>query len=168
MTVHKAIDRITWRLNNGWKANENDARAINTIIEFINDKHKEQLVNYGLFAKLYIYFYGSLLNHYKATVFSSIPQKELHKILYKPLEDHIEHFKNTLNDSELYIAYSDLDISLKHPKLLTEEERQRDAKKLEENKDKIAGAIANAWDYESVKEHLDTMINKAIDTYKNK
>jgi len=169
--IKKAINRITWRIGgNGWKANQNDADAINFIIDFVNVKHKEQINNHQLFAKLYIYVYGQFLSLYDATVFDDIPQKELHRILDKPLEQIIEDFTRQLNNSDKYSFYKELGLSKKHPLTMTDQEKKSDMKILEavkNDKEKLESFITEIWDYEAVKENLEFQINNAINKYRN-
>ena len=167
-TINKAVNRLTWRINNGWKANENDIESINFIIDFVNKKHEKQINDYGLFAKLYIYVYGQFLQHYKATVFDKIPEKELHKILDRPIATFIEDFKNQLNNSELYALQSELGLSDKHPSSRTQSEKDNDSEILDKvlnNKEYLEVFVGEAVDYETVKENLETQINNVIDTY---
>jgi hypothetical protein len=101
MTITKAIQRFTWRFKNGWKANENDLEALNTIIDFINNKHNAQLANNEVAFKLYITAFSWFIDHYKTDVFDSIPQKELHKLLNTPLEPFIKRFTDKINSRAL-------------------------------------------------------------------
>lgn len=97
MTITKAIQRFVWRLKNGWKANENDLEALNTIIDFVNNKHNAQLSNNEVAFKLYVTALSWFIDHYKTDVFDPIPQKELHKLLNKPLQPFIQRFTDKIN-----------------------------------------------------------------------
>ena len=167
-TIKKAVNRITWRMQNGWKFNQIDLEAVNYIISFINRQQKKQFNDYKLFAKLYIYVYGQFLNHYEATVFDKIPEKELHKIFDTSIENIIEDFKNNLNDSERYDIHKELGLSQSHPLLTTEAERRSDSKILEkvsQDKDLTESFFGEVWDYETVKDNLTIQINNAINNY---
>lgn len=163
-TITKAINRITWRLtSNHWKANQTDEDAINYIIKFANNHNEKQLQNNELFAKLYIYVYKSFLTHYNATVFDDIPQKELHKLLDKSIQHHVEEFRQALNESENYKLQEQLGLTAgKHPATRTKEEKEKDSKILSTLEEPL---VKEAWDYETVKENLNSMINSALNEY---
>jgi len=169
--IKKAINKITWRIGgNGWKATQNDVDAINFIIDFVNVKHKEQINNHQLFAKLYIYVYGQFLKHYNATVFDKIPEQELHKLLERPIDQFIEDFKNQLNSSELYSLQDELGLSNSHPATRTQKEKDNDSKILDQvlnNKESLEAFMGDPFDYELVKENLEAQINNAINIYRN-
>lgn len=158
MTINQAVQRFRWRLTNGWKPNETDLEAFNTIVEFVNNQHKNQLPKNELFAKLYIHLYGKLLNHYNATVFDPEPQKELNRILDRPIENIIEDFRQSLNLSELYQVFQEKGIEVKHPILKTDEQKKREAQS-------ITIQELPEWTYEDVKNQLETQINLALNQY---
>lgn len=155
MTITKAVERIQWRMKNGWKPNANDIEAINGIIDFVNQKHQRQINDYQLFAKLYIFVYSEFLSNYKTTVFDNVAQVELHRLLEKPIEHHIEDFRKTLNDSGLYQRMESNGFKMKHPALKTQEER--DVEVLPDLKDE--------WEIDEVRDNLTTQINLAINQY---
>lgn len=146
--IKKALNRISWRMQNSWKSNQNDIDAYNQIVDFVNNTNK--INDYQLFAKLYIWVYGQLLIHYNATVFDKEPQKELHRILDKPLTQIIEEFTNKLNQTELYQLLQDKGISTKP----------------HGEKDKVLELDQYPeWKTEDVKNNLETMINRAINQF---
>ena len=84
MNIKKAVEHFLWKLNpknSQWKATDKDVEAINGIMTFVNQKHKQQLNENQLFAKLYINYYAELLKYYKSTVSDREAQKELHILL---------------------------------------------------------------------------------------
>lgn len=97
MTITKAVQRFVWRFKNGWNANENDVEALNTIIDFTNNKHNAQLQNNELAFKLYVTAFSWFIDYYKTDVFDPIPQKELHKLLNKPVQPFVKRFTDKLN-----------------------------------------------------------------------
>lgn len=161
MTITNAINRITWRTKNGWKTNDNDVTAINTIIDFVNKQQSKQINDLHLFAKLYIFVYGQFLKHYNTTVFDKIPKKEIDEILKQPVENLIGIFTQQLNDSELYKTFEDLGINMKHKATLLENQNRANTEILE----KSTIDIQNIWSYEDVKECLESQINDAINRY---
>jgi hypothetical protein len=99
MNIQKAAKRLTWRFNDNrtFKPNQNDAEALNQIIDYINKKEKQQLIDNQLFGKLYIYLLDSFISHYKTTEEDSIPQKELHRILNATGKTLIQKFTDNRN-----------------------------------------------------------------------
>ena len=118
MTIKKAIEHFGFKLNPKnkiWKATKKDIDALDFIMGFVEDKHKQQLRDNELFAKMYIMVYAQYLERYKTTIFDDIPRKELHKLLARPLNEFIQRFTDRLNESELYALFDELEIKLEHP-----------------------------------------------------
>ena len=154
MTIKKALDRISWRLSNGWKANEKDIEALNTIAKFVNQKHDEDFNNNTLFAKLYVYIYGEFLKYYEATVFDNIPQKELHKELDKPFSQIVEEFIDKHHLIEMALQMPP-EIRYKHPKQIRYKYKDIDFEF--KHIEKI--------DYKEAKNNLVKLINLALNEY---
>lgn len=169
MTIKKAVEHFLWKFKNSWNPTQQDVDALNTIISFVTDKHKQQIQDYHLFAKLYIMVYAQYLERYKTTIFDDIPRKELNKLLDRPIEDFIHRFTDRLNESELYSLFDDLGVKLEHPatKLIQDKEKENKALKTalnnKNNKERFCGQI---WDYEIVKENLELQINNIINLLK--
>ena len=142
MTVNKAMERFAWRLGGGkaFQPNQNDIEAYNTIAEFIEEKEKKQIIDNQLFGKLYIYLFGEFVNYYKASVFNNIPQKELHKLLDKPIRQIVEEVKDRLNFIEMEAC-------------MKEKNNLDDYTPIE---------------YEEIAENLKAMINAAVNQYSPK
>lgn len=170
-TINKAVNRLEWRFKNTWRQSlkEDDIHALNKIIEFIEDKHKKQIQDYHLFAKLYIMVYAQFLEKYNATVFDKIPVKELSRYLDQPLENIIQRFTDKLNESELYELFNEVGIEQKHPVLVGEEQKNKETDLLietinsDENLRRLKGQV---WDYETIKENIELQVNNAINTFK--
>jgi hypothetical protein len=169
MTIRKAVERLVWRFSNGWNVNQLDADALNMIQKFVEDKHKKQIQDYHLFAKLYIMVYAQYLERYKTTIFDDIPRKELHKLLDLPVDNFIQRLTQRLNESELYSLFNDLDIELTHPATKSIQCKAKELNALttalndSNNKEKFCGEI---WDYETVKENIELQINNVINKFK--
>lgn len=148
MTIKTALDRIFWRFQK-IKGNDTDQQALNTIAEFVNDKHKQQLKDNELFAKAYIFMYAHFLKHYDTDIYDAIPQKELHRYLDQPIERIIERFKQRLNERELEDRCKAKGVEVTHPRI---------------NRADID--YSDAWDYETVKDNLEIQINLALDLKK--
>ena len=143
MTIKTALERIFWRFQtiNG---NITDQKALDTLAEFVNDKHAKQLQDNEMFAKVYIFMYSYFLKRYNTDVYDPIPQKELHRYLDQPLERIIERFKVKMNEKEY-----ELQGTIEHPEI-----------------GKSTSDFKDVWDTETVKEHLELMINMALNEFK--
>ena len=165
MTIKRAIEHFSFKFKNVWKPTQPDVEALNTIIEFVEAKHKKQIQDYQLFAKLYIMVYAQYLERYKTTIFDEIPKKELHKLLDRPLDFFLELFTQRLNESELYSLFDELYINMDHPILKSDELKNKETNKLQnalndkENLRKFTGQI---WCKEEVTENLELQINNVI------
>jgi hypothetical protein len=195
MTITRAIEHLKWKYGNKWNPTQTDADALNTIIKFTEDKHKKQLHDYHLFAKLYVMVYAQFLDKYKATVFDDIPKKELTKYLNTPLENIIQRFTDKLNESELYTifdlagttdfdhihisrieeiykekGYDDVIVKQKTEKIINQrKETSIELEKLLENHQDIKDYLYKGkeiWDYETVKDNLEVDINNTINLLK--
>jgi len=166
MTIKKAIEHLKWKYRNKWNPTQLDVDVLNTFIEFVEEKHKKQLQDYNLFAKLYIMVYAQFLDKYKATVFDDIPKKELSRYLDQPLEVIIQRFTDKLNESELYELFKDLNIEMKHPALKSESIKNKETDLLEKalkEDDNLERFTGHLWDYETVKDNLELQINSVIE-----
>lgn len=164
-TIKKAVEHFAYKCANVWGATTKDAEALDMIMGFVEDKHKKQIQDHQLFAKLYIVVYSQYLEKYKTTVFDDIPRKELTKLLSYSTEQLVQRFTDKLNESELYSLFETLDIDMSHPATKTQEIKDKETDKLQEalkdkdNFDKFNGKV---WDYETVKENLELQINNTI------
>lgn len=150
-TIKDAVNHFLFKLNpknNIWNATERDKQAIDKIIEFVEQKHKQQIHTHQLFAKLYITFYGELLKYYECTVFESTPQKAIHKILDTPTEELIKKFIDKHHGVEMALQIPKKD-RYKHPKQINKYEL-KEIDKLE---------------YQETEYNLTAMINLAINEY---
>ena len=137
MTPHKAIEHFKWKLQNKWKPTKVDIEAFNAVKNYVVEKEKQQLIDNQLFGKLYIYLYGEFVTYYKASVMDDIPQKELHKLLDKPLKMVVESVRDRIN---LY----EMDYHMKKNKNLKE---------------------YSELDYDELADNLRIMVNGALNEY---
>jgi hypothetical protein len=93
----------------------------------------------------------------------TLPRKQLHSILEKPIEQWIEDFKEQLNDNERYTALESVGIDLKHPVLVSNDERAQNTIKAK----KVVETLLNdVWDTETVTECITVEINNALNKYR--
>ena len=164
MTVKRALDQLIFKFKKVWNPTQSDVDALNSIITFVDDKHKQQINNYELFAKLYIFVYQEFLRNHNTTVFNSVPQKELNKLLDRPIEEFIKDFTKSQNDIEQRLYFKELGIEEKHPALKTLEEKAKDFEKLKGfDKDRLFGTV---WKVEDIQPQLINQINSVIDFIK--
>lgn len=153
MTINKAIEYFQFMVSNGhWKKSPKTVEAINCVMDFVEKKHKDQFNNHQLFAKLYITYYGELLKYYRTDVFDDIPQKELHKVLDRPLERIIEDFVKKATDIEQSLQY-EVNGVLKHPLQLSSDQKESI---------EILDAVMT---YDEAEKNLTSLINLAIDEF---
>lgn len=168
MTIKKAIDHFNFKFDKVWKPTQYDVDALITIIEFVEDKHKKQIQDYHLFAKLYIVVYAQYLDRYKTTVFDDIPKKELNKLLDKPLDFFLNLFTQRLNESELYSLFDELNINMDHPALKSDKIKDKETNKLHNalnDKENIKRFRGEIWKKEVVQEKLELDINNLINKH---
>ena len=160
MNIIKAIKHFEFKLTKHWKPTKTDLEAYNEILDFVEHKHKEQINDNQLFAKLYISYYAEILKYYQATVFDKEPQKTLHKILDTPIEQVIKDFVKTANEIEVENKMKLAGIEIKHPALVSKDQKQREADifKIEMLDDEL--------NYEEAKDNLTSLINLSLNTYK--
>lgn len=157
MKLKEALNRIVWRVKSIKNANNTDIEALKTLIEFIENTDK--INDYSLFAKIYVTFYGELLQYYKTSVFDPSPQKDLHRLLDQSWERTVEKFVKKANDMEVYVRFKEAGISDKHPMLKTDEEKRKDLQKFQlEFTDPI-------MTYEEAEQNLKALINLALNKY---
>lgn len=170
MTITSAVNHFIFKLNKVWKSTSRDEESIKTIMSFVEQKHKKQLTQNELFAKLYINTYRQLLEHYNTTVFDKEVQKKLHEDLDKPLSYFIKKLTDSLNESELYSLYKELDIEIKHPALVSETKKEENVNKLikaMDDKSKKDAFIGDVWKYDDVQDIITQQVNHAINILTN-
>lgn len=176
METKKALQRLGWRfseaINKGdniFRINANDLEALKSIDSAIKEHQKQQYEHNELFAKLYIYLFQKILENDNATVMDKEPRRKIYNLLKKPLESIISDFTQSLNDSERYEVLESAGVSMEHPALETEENKQNDtaaiqeALKEPENMQKFLGEV---WDNKTVAEIMQTEVNQAINLFK--
>jgi len=157
ININKALEHFKWKFNNGWKPTQTDITAYNSIAEFVEQKHSNQISDNQLFAKLYIKYYGELLQFYTASVFDKEPQKELHKILDTPIEDLIKEFTDKANFLECILKMKKAGINVeKHPRTLT------DLQILKEKQSFKMEFLDNEMTEDEATDNLKMLINLAL------
>ncbi|MEX1383697.1 hypothetical protein [Lutibacter sp.] len=174
MKIKEAQNRIFWRFGgngnkNPFPINETDIEAFNTISDYIEEKEKNQINDYELFAKLYIVLLKQQLQHYKTTVFDGIPRNGIQRVLDKPLYQLVDEFKDFLNQSEMYTLFREAGDDLKHPIYVSNDEKEKTIGNVQELLKSPKNALKmnlSVWDFETVKDNIESEINNAINTFK--
>ena len=156
MNIKKAIEHFQFKFKNAWRPTQRDVEALNSVINFTNKKHSEQLRDNEMFAKAYVFMYAYFVKHYNTDIFDDIPQKELHRFLDQPIERIVERFKDRLNEKELEDMYKAKGIEVKHPMVETVKEKEDNLSKLG------IDDFKESWDFETLKEQLELMINLTL------
>ena len=156
MTINKAIEHFKYKLTNVWKATEHDITAFNKLVDFVNVKHKQQLRQNELFAKLYVFAYAYYIKRYDSDVYCKTTQKELHKLLDLPLELFMQRFTRKINDIEMEQMYKSKKLDIKHTKQYTAEENEI-----------IKDILLNheEWTVEDMQEQMYAQINNVLNEF---
>jgi hypothetical protein len=106
--VKKAGQRLQWRMQpneNGeyktFKVNEDDFKALNSILGLCNRLQNLNPLDNVLFEKLLIRFMTQEIRHHGTTIFNRNLLKEISTILAYPLEDFYTAFYNDLHSNQL-------------------------------------------------------------------
>jgi len=162
MILKKAINRLAWRFNGGgFKPNEQDIKAINDVITWINNQKEESIKNNRLFTKLYIYHLNKVLNDYDATIFDEIPQKELSALLAKPLSAFYLAFKQSFDDKTRESIFKRNNIVLNH--LEQSEQNKINIQKMSD--DDIRELVREKYDLFKIEEELKEMASEALNRF---
>lgn len=161
MTIDIALHEIYNKVADDTESTNEQIEAVNTLVDWINSQKKSYLENHKLFAKVYILYFGQLLNHYRDVEFA---QKELHKSLSDSVPHHAEWFRIIFNSIETEKYSKSIGLSDKHPALKTPEEKEADLKIVQANQSEFLQHL-NLWDSEKINESLSNQISEAINKF---
>lgn len=175
MTIKKAIDRLIWRFTSGkqFTPNEDDVAHLNRVLQWINDAKDEKIKENQGFAKLYITVFVWQLEKYQATPMNDFVQKDIHRMLDKPLDYFIKRATEKINEIEsnnfLKELAKEAGVEVKHPALTSDEEKEKQMEALQKllevegNKERF---LSVAWKPEDVEHNLMAMVGEALINYK--
>ncbi len=113
--VKKAGNRLLWRIKpdekdkyTSFKPNENDFNALKTVLGHITRSKEKDVLNNAILIKLIIYVYNNLIQKYNTTILDDIPQKELCRILDRPVEHFYEAFESSIRNIQMNKMIDDL------------------------------------------------------------
>ncbi len=172
MKLKEAIQRISWRFTSGksFTANDNDAQALNSIMDFIDSTTVETVKENELFAKLFVYTLTHEIQFYSDLDFGLA---KMNDVLKTPIENLYANFHKNLNNMEFMLYSKRIGISQEHPLmgLNTDENGERICDKddaiISNNQAELAKYIKGKWDYDDVKNNLNTSITLALNAFKN-
>jgi len=168
MKLSDAIKRLRFTISKQNKPNQNDAEALNEILNILNLEQQKTNQENLLFAKLYAFILCELLHHYVDIDFAN---KQINKVLSEPMEFRIENLKRSLKFMELQNYFKQKEILDPFLKGKTidelEELRKRHEKKLPKLDPIEFAKCGNNWDLETVKYQLETQINLSLQNFKN-
>jgi len=162
MEIDKAINRLSFLIQKGYKANNTDADALNSIIDYVNKQREENLNNHEMFAKIYINAFTNDLIRSDGNY--QLCADSLRMVLKKPLNSIYDTFHNEINTIEFTKISNKLGICNKHPILKTPEENASDQKIIKENAKDLTKALSH-YNKKDVYSRLNTLINNLIEDY---
>ncbi|WP_417858841.1 hypothetical protein [Xanthomarina gelatinilytica] len=161
MTINKAIDHFVFKFQNVWKPTPKDIEALETILDW-TEKEKETVIsNNLLFAKCYVRLLMFENSTYKDIMFSS---KQLNKLLIEtPIETFYNEFTKRLNDIEFEYFLKHKGLSVDHPALLTEGQKELERKIISEYEEEFKKyTLEGKWTQDQVYESLNNNISELI------
>ena len=168
MTELAAIKRLAYTIANKNKPNENDAEAINKIIEWFNLSNQKAVNDNLLFAKLYIFVLKDLANYYKSI---DAANKVICESLSNPITFHIETLKQSLNhlEMDLYLQSLNLEPTWGNGLHLNEIRANElsNSETLKKVDTKLFLETLETWDNDSVIAHLNYSVNELFKKYQN-
>lgn len=168
MKLEDALKRLHFTISKGNKPNQTDIECFNEIIEFFEMTTQKAVRDNLLFAKLYTFLLREFTNYYTDIDFAN---KEINRLLSKPLESQINFLVMQLKDMEYRNYFNRKGIL--DPFLKT-----KNAAELEEIHERYKHTLpqldineflkcGNNWNFESVKYQLENSINLSLHNLKN-
>ena len=148
--MFKALNRIKWRFTgkSNFKPNEEDIKALNEVIRWINQQKEKTINNNKLFAKLFITFYNDVLTTNETTILDDLAQKQVSRLL-------------ALNLNQFYIAFH----KQLHTNIRVSIMEGVDAKDLSE--EDVKKAFEEKYSLFEVEARLNDMVTEAINKFSN-
>lgn len=172
--IEKAINRLQWRFkNDNVKVgeskiiiNELDLKAVDFLINWVNQQKQETLKENLLFAKMFTYSLYHETIYYKGNIKQS--SRSLQEKLELPIQYHYNKIHEVLNMFELNHYMNSIGVSDKHPLLRTNEEDKKNRDLFIKNNEEVTKKILGTWTLDSVYKSLNNTITECINRYKNK
>ena len=183
MKIKEAVSQIGFRFSGALKKsrelkkdpvlylNQKDIQAIKRIGEYVEQKEVEQFHDHELFAKLFIFTYKRIFEIEGGNIMDNgmtAKRRKIYRLLNKPTYQLVQEFTDMLNQSEQYEFIEEVQVDIRHPLLISDEQRRNNLKKVEEacmkpeNKKRLLGKV---WSNDFVKECIEAEVNQAINHF---
>ena len=183
--IEKAINRISWRFKNEnvkvgeskIVINELDIKAVEFLIEWINNQKQQSLVENLLFGKLYTYALSNEIEFYKDVNYAN---RKLQEVLNAPIEQHYNTIVKELNRLEYNKFCHSVGIVTDHIQSinifdengkLTEKgklQQEEQERLIKQHQKELQKFIVGVWSESEVYKNLNNQITECINKYKNK
>jgi len=157
MTIDSSIFYLYEKVKNDPKSTESEIEAINHMIKWVNDFKKEALHSQKLFSKLYVIYYGILLENFKDKESS---QFKINEDLSMSVDYHIEMLRLKVNNLEFKKFALANGVTLKAYYELTKEELL-----IDDQKGKNILKEVKSFDLEQVSKNVKIQITEAINAF---
>ena len=158
MTIKKAIERLSFTISKANKPNNNDAQALNAVIEWVNEQQQETLREQQLFAKLYTFLFSGYLKQFGGY---EAAMRLIDIELQTPLENHLEDLVRVIHMNEFDDLCKELGVKdtlhlLDSEKL--EEVRKSNAKLFSKHSQDFIAILSGKYDKEAISNRLEQLI----------
>ena len=163
MTVDASIHYLYNKVKEDKNSTANEINAINSLIQYVNNSKKEQLIKNKLFTKLYVIYFGILIENFKDIDFSQI---EIQKKLSEPLGFHLQFLRLKINnlDSENFLKSINLDLIPYFMK--DKKELEIEGEVLKQNITELINH-SQRFSYDFVVDSLNIQITEAINKFQH-
>lgn len=168
MKLAEAIKRLRFTILKQNKPNQNDAEALNKILELLSQNEEKTLQENLLFAKLYSFLLCEFLKNYTDVNFAN---KQINKILSEPMDLRLQLLQMELKQKEILNYFNSINILDPFLKDKTVSELIKISETHSKNIPKLKPSqvikISESWNNTEVLHNLNTNINLSIQNFKN-
>lgn len=167
--LKEAIQRLAWRftdsksVTNGFKPNQNDAEALNAIIEYVNKTTENTVKDNRLFTKMYVAYFCLQLRVYRDF---DLAQKKTNQVLNTPTQTLYELLRQEANVCEVKAHFDDL--GFKTDSEMTPQTFKDNLKKAKEVDAKRFLEVCNTWDTKESYNNINAIVALAFNQFKDK
>jgi hypothetical protein len=171
--IEKAINRLQWRFKNenvkvGESKiiiNELDQKAVDFLIEWINNQKLENLNQNLLFAKLYTYSLINEIEFYKDVEFAN---KKINEVCKTDIQQLYDEVYRKLNNLEYLKFCKENGIITDHIEKMTlnKEQEQKQKDLIKQNESKLKQILKGLWSKEKTYKSLNNTISETINKFK--
>lgn len=168
MKLKQSVNRLIWRftdsnsLKNGFKPNQTDVDALNSILEFINKTNETTVQENRIFAKMYISYFCLQL---RVTQDFDLAQKKTNHVLNTPLTTLYELLRVEANTCEIRNFFQSKGIDT--TSLLESAKIEANKAKISEVNGKELLQSTQTWESKESYDLINAIITLAINEFKN-